>query len=296
MATARVERLRRNSGGALVRGGSSAEKHRALPIFPRMTSSLLAEVQRTADTAGLNLFGLVDAARFDACQPRERRARALRPRCGTLLVLGTGGRVFWQRYAQRGGVAAEAGESAASRLVSSGMRGVVDVLALRRVPAHPILAGDPRIAFARLAEAAGFGTISPVSGLLVHPEYGPWIAVRGAILVDGMPFGSVADASITDRFQPCCTCNRPCVSACPAHVHDGAGNQDVARCASHRHAGNCEPACGSRAACPVGAGHRDGPGEFAHRHVHPLGELRRNFGLGVWRFVPAFLRQFRPRP
>lgn len=261
-----------------------------------MTSSLLVEVQRAADSAGLNLFGLVDAARFDACQPKERRTRSLQPACGTVLVLGTGGRTFWQRYAERGGVAAEPRERDAGRFVSCGMRDVVGSLARRGVPSRAILAGDDRLAFARLAEAAGFGTISPVSGLLVHPEYGPWIAVRGAILVDGRPFGAVADASITDRFQPCCSCSRPCVSACPAHVHDGAGNQDLARCASHRHAGNCEPACSSRAACPVGASHRDGPEEFAHRHAHPLGALRRGFGLGVWRLVPTFLRQFRPRP
>jgi hypothetical protein len=126
---------------------------------------------------------------------------------------------------------------------------------------------------------------------LLYFEYGPWVALRTAILCAGQPFGAVADASIADRFQPCCSCSKPCVPACPATVHDGAGRQDLARCATHRHAGNCQSGCFSRRACPIGAEHRDGDGEHAHRHAFQLVTLQKWFGLGVWKFVPRFLRR-----
>ena len=142
-----------------------------------------------------------------------------------------------------------------------------------------------------LAEAAGFGTVSPVSGLLLHPQFGPWLRLRAAILVDGMPFGPIADASIADGFRPCCTCHRPCLDACPASVLDGLGHQDLVRCADHRHAGGCSAGCGSRMACPVGGEHRDAPpAQPVHAHTQDLRGMRRWLGLGAWRFVPAFLR------
>jgi hypothetical protein len=40
--------------------------------------------------------------------------------------------------------------------------------------------------------------------------------VWAALLVDGQPFGQVTDASLTEDFQPCCTCKQPCREAHPA--------------------------------------------------------------------------------
>ena len=281
-----------------------------------MRSSLLTEVQHRAADAGLNLFGLVDADRFDAAQTPERRVRALVPSCGTVIVVGSGGRGLWQRFANAPGSAAGAASKAASGFVATGgfqavggfanrgagmagvdgyAHGIVDGLASMlfgaSIRSRVVMSScTARLPFAKLGEAAGFGTVSPVSGLLIHPEFGPWVRVRAAVLVEGAPFGAVDDASISERFQPCCGCSRPCVAACPAGVHDGLGGSDLARCAQHRHDGNCVSNCGSRSACPVGSEHRDGPGEHAHRHTHPLRSMQRWYGFGVWRFVPGAWR------
>lgn len=289
-----------------------------------MRSSLLTEVRHRAADAGLNLFGLVDADRFDAAQTPERRVRALAPSCGTVIVVGSGGRGLWRRFAAGGGPPARRGPDAGPGFVANGGFGagggfgapggfaasgagegvadvdryahrVVDGLAAMLLGASirtRVVASSctARLPFAKLGEAAGFGTVSPVSGLLIHPEFGPWVRVRAAVLVEGAPFGAVDDASISERFQPCCGCSQPCVAACPAGVHDGMGGSDLARCAEHRHDGNCASQCGSRSACPVGSEHRDGQGEHAHRHTHPLHAMQRWFGLGVWRFVPGAWR------
>jgi hypothetical protein len=45
-----------------------------------------------------------------------------------------------------------------------------------------------------------------------------------------------------------------------------------------------------RRACPVGTEHRYATDEEAHRQAHSLFAMRKWYGLGIWRFVPRFLR------
>jgi len=257
-----------------------------------MRSQLLPRLQETAARCGLNLFGLVDAARFDRCSPCEQRLAGRMRGCGTIVVLGSGGRQLAQQFhaSRANGLPVPNADAFAA----AGLHQVAaDISALGVRNEVVELPPSPRWNTGRIAECAGFGTVSPVSGLLLHPVFGPWLRVHGVVLVEGRPFGEIEDASISDRFQPCCSCARPCVTACPAGVHDGRGHQDVSSCASHRHAGGCENLCASRNACPLGSEHRDGSDEHVHRHGFQLAALQRWFGFGVWRVVPAFLRQGR---
>ncbi len=255
-----------------------------------MRSSLLAEARANAADAGLNLFGLVDTARFDAYQAKEQRVAAFAPACGTILVLASGGRRLSEQF-QRARAASIA-EVTPSSFARAGAMRVAELLCANGIAcAFVDLDRGTRLSRGALAEAAGFGTVSPVSGLLLHPEFGPWLRVRAAILVEGMPFGAIADASIADGFRPCCTCSRPCLDACPAAVLDGMGHQDLVRCADHRQGGGCESGCGSRMACPLGGEHRDAALPLVvHSHTHDLRAMRRWLGRGAWRFVPSFLR------
>ncbi|HEB53259.1 MAG TPA: hypothetical protein ENI87_08405 [bacterium] len=253
--------------------------------------SLLASVQQSAARNGLNLFGVVDARRFDGCQPCERRARSLQPGCDTIVVLGTAGGASWRCHARNGSAVPPGLDGdGVDELAFAGAQVVADVVRRAGYPVHLVDARRPCLNFGQLAEAAGFGIVSPISGLLLHPEYGPWLRVRAAVLLHGRPFGEVPDASIADQFRPCCTCDRPCVSACPPAVHDGFGHTDRRRCAEHRHAGGCADGCSSRMACPIGSEHRDGTGLPLHAHSVGRRTMQRWFGLGWWRVVPQFLR------
>jgi hypothetical protein len=254
-------------------------------------SSLLEPLRAHAIGAGLNLFGVVDRERFDAGEPKECRVGAIDPRCGTVIVLGSGGRwlaeqrMRWATEAPRGhvpgidAIVVAATVHLAANLQERGVR-------CRMVTFD----GRHRLRAERLGEAAGFGSVSPVSGMLLHPEFGPWLRVRAVLLCEGAPFGAVADASISERFHPCCGCARPCVAACPASVHDGQGHRDLARCGTHRHKGGCAAECATRSACPLGSEHRDGPAEAVHSHTYELAALQRWLGMGVWRWVPKALR------
>lgn len=261
---------------------------RVLSLLPA-SMSLLSSLRQSAARAGLNLFGVVDARRFDPCEPRERRCASQWPECGTVVVLGTGGRGFWHHNVAHGIAGTRAAEVGDELGVAAAHR-VADALAAHSLPCRVVAPTCGTLNFLRLGEAAGFGTVSPVSGMLLHPKFGPWLRVRAALLIDGYPFGPIADASITERFQPCCTCAKPCVTACPSGVHDGQGGTDRARCAGHRHAGGCVDGCSSRRACPIGAEHGDPLDAPLHAHCAGLPTVRRAFGLGVWRMVPRFLR------
>jgi hypothetical protein len=209
----------------------------------------LVEARTEAGRVGLNAFGLVDALRFDRSQPSERRARRLMAQCGTIVVLGRGGRAAVP--------AAAAGDC---------VRNAVDEVArpLRTLGRIQAVYADevPQLSFSCLAEAAGLGTVSPVSGLLLHPEYGPWLQLCGALLIDGRPFGEIGDASIADRFNPCCGCTKPCLE--------------------------CEDVGGRRCLCPVGSEHRDV--HVAAKPAAPLPRVQSWCWTGALRMLPRFLR------
>jgi hypothetical protein len=243
-------------------------------------ATLPAALCRLAGDQGFALIGVVDAARFDAGQPRESRVTAVRPRCGTVLVLATAG-AHWRRALDGRGGRSE-------RHFARAIGAVRDWIVAHAADCSVIAPTSSRVRFECLGEAAGFGTISPVTGLLLHPTYGPWLRVRAAVLVDGHPFGAVPDASIAERFQPCLRCPQPCVEACPCGVHDGHGSSDLVRCAGHRHGGGCATGCASRRACPIGSEHAEAD-VVADAHAHGVGlaALRREQGFGWWRLVPA---------
>lgn len=270
--------------------GCFAAENKSLEVS-EFLMSLLHSVQQQASRNGLNLFGLVDAKRFDGCQPREQRADAVQPDCGTIMVLGTAGRSLWGEFQRQGRqIPQSMTDNQVDELAVAGATAVVTDLWRHGVRGQLVDARRPRINFGQLAEAAGFGIVSPVSGLLLHPEFGPWVRVRAAVLLPGQPFGAIADASITDRFRPCCSCLKPCIAACPSAVHDGMGNSDRGRCADSRHHGSCEMGCHSRMACPVGAEHADQSGPMLHAHSVGRRTMQRWYGFGWWRMVPRMFR------
>lgn len=167
---------------------------------------------------------------------------------------------------------------------------VLALLAEHGVEGRAVRPDDPHtLNFRQLAEAVGLGTISPVIGHLLHPVYGPWVSLRMALVLRGDPFEGRHAGALTD-FEPCNTCKRPCVAACPADVYRGY-RADLERCGTHRVKGGCTTGCATLRACPVGAEHRYGAEEEAWRQAYSMMRIRRWVGAGGWRFVPEWLRR-----
>jgi len=202
---------------------------------------------------GLDLVGATSLAAYDAAVRPDRALRHLAPGARSAIVIGNGGRRFWDAFRGSGsdpGVRHPL-DAYTRRVVEEVTRPLIDGQAARIV--YPFGAGTPPVSFMRLAECAGLGRPS-LLGVLVHPVYGPWIALRAAILVPAV----VTAPRPAAGFDPCPTCvERACMTACPAGAVDVSG-WDVGRCATQRSRNDdaCVSACHARFACVVGRAHR----------------------------------------
>ncbi len=206
---------------------------------------------------GINVIGAASVDAYDATLPASRTLGQLMPGARTAIVLGNGGGDLWSRF--RDFCRAHPDHEAAPDPLDRYTQLVIDDATARvfgDVPArvvYPFRFPAEPVSFMRLASVAGLGRPSLV-GVLVHPVYGPWIALRAAILV---PLVLTAPRP-ADGFDPCPTCReRACIAACPAGAVQPAG-WDIPRCATHRGGvvDPCAGRCHARVDCVLGREHR----------------------------------------
>ena len=137
---------------------------------------------------GLNLIGVASVASYDAEVGAERRLGPRLEGAQSIVVVGNGGGAFWGVY-RRLCAADPAREERPDPLddftrevVENACAPLAGPQAMRIL--FPFGFAEGAVSFTRLAVLAGLGRPS-LLGVLVHPEYGPWIALRAAILVRG---------------------------------------------------------------------------------------------------------------
>ncbi len=242
---------------------------------------------------GFNLWGIARASHFDASQCRESRLKVQAEGAGepkSVVVVGAGGRGLWDRLFEGKGLSSSRAKG--KHPIDSWSRHHLEEAAelLRReglsvCTIFPF--GKKPIDFLELAEDAGLGIVSPVVPFFLHPEYGPWVSLRGALVLSEVlePTGPLTS------FHPCSGCPAPCLEVCPVDTYLPHFPPNLAACAIHRDGGGCQGGCEVRRACPLGREHRYGPEEEAFRHSFSLKTLRRWFGLGAWKFLPEEVRR-----
>jgi hypothetical protein len=228
---------------------------------------LLSALERALAPHGLNLVGATAAAAYDACVPPEYALCRLLPDARAMIVIGNGGAEFWGAY--RAYCARhqthEGRPDPLDRFTQIVIEDVVRPLVGGEARIfYPFRFADEPVSFLRLAECAGLGRPG-LTGVLLHPVFGPWIAFRAAIAV---PFHLAAPRP-SDGFDPCPTCvERACMPACPAGAVTARG-WDIPRCAAERarDPDPCAARCHARFECVLGREHRYPADALAHHQT-----------------------------
>jgi hypothetical protein len=158
---------------------------------------------------GLNLTASCGIEAFNRRAPPGFKSDDLMPRARGVVVVGSAGRELWA--ALRRDAEAEPAIWSDPHPLDGYVGRLLDradlALAEARVGSRrfdPCLDASPSVNFRALGELAGLGSMGPF-GLLIHPEHGPWWALRGAWLVDAeVPEPRAHPA-------PCAGCHAPCV-------------------------------------------------------------------------------------
>jgi len=116
--------------------------------------------------------------------------------------------------------------------------------------------------FMKLGRIAGIG-VNSLLGILIHPKFGPWVSLRGSLITD-LKFSNY-DSPLLD-FDPCPSCSKPCISACPANTISSKG-WDWEACMNYRlKSDTCETNCTSR---------RYTEEQLAHHHKFVLKSVKK---------------------
>ena len=221
------------------------------------------------EACGLNVAGVLPRETYDAIVPEAWRVDRLLPAAASVYVIGSGGSRFYfearKAYPHSVHPLDEACEvhmtSAARTLDARGFESRALHYWERRGEGEGAFAD-----FVALARAAGLGVASRI-GLLLHPHFGPWFAIR-ALLMTARPFPSPYKSTLPIDF--CADCPAPCAEACPANAI-GSNQIDMRRCGeSRQHDERCALRCAARLACPAGAESVYPDEALAHHMSAPL--------------------------
>jgi epoxyqueuosine reductase QueG len=243
---------------------------------------LLQDIIAALAPYGLNLVGTTSVAAYDALVPVQYHVAPLLPQAQTVVVIGNGGSEFWTHF--RTYCTARPGylHERAHPLDDYTVAVIENALAPCLEQSHAVYRylypfrfwAEP-VSFMHLAQAAGLAGPS-ILGVVIHPHYGPWLALRAALLIDQELYAPPVAAG----FDPCPSCTeRTCISACPASAVSVENKWDIPACVHHRlkAESDCVDRCYARYECVYGREHRYPPDELRYHQQRSFAEMRKHF-------------------
>ncbi len=212
-------------------------------------TALLAPVQ----AMGLNVHGTLSAVDYDALAPEGLRIADVAPGAAGVLVLGNGGGALWRAFLTALGTThahlldhdhpLDTWLVEKLHTMAQGPLAPLDVI--RTVSSS--VAAPLHLNFIAVAKACGMGAPGRL-GILMHPDHGPWLALRAALFTR-VPLGSTSPL----KASPCDGCPAPCHAACHGNAVTATTDFQWRRCQAHRKLDPCcHTRCDARLACPVG--------------------------------------------
>jgi hypothetical protein len=244
----------------------------------------VAELTRALAPFGLNLIGVATPAAYDALVPTSHRLGApggASDATRAIVVIGNGGGAFWSAYRDyvrrhpEHAARAHPLDDFTTMVLEDHALPVAARMGLRPVLRLPFRETNPPLSFVHLAEAAGLGRRG-LLGVLLHPEFGPWMALRGALVVAA----AAPAARPAAGFDPCPSCReRPCLAACPGAAVAYPAGWNVPRCIAFRvdsaERNPCLDRCHARVACVYGRHHVYPSDALAHHQQRAFAVMRR---------------------
>jgi hypothetical protein len=240
-------------------------------------NKILVLVKNSGARNGLNLIGAISAELYNAAVAPHLQTAAIDAGARCIVVIGNGGGDFWRAYRRhvenqpewerREDPLDDFTRDVVEREIAPAMR----ARGLRCTVVYPFTNTAGNLHFMELGRLAGIGGPS-LLGVLIHPMYGTWIALRAALLIDQMLEGPGEGLG----FDPCPRCvSRACMPACPVSAVSEQG-WDVIKCLKHRveAAPDCGQGCYSRLRCVIGPQHRYPDDEIRHHQERALRSMR----------------------
>ena len=243
---------------------------------------LLQDISAALAPYGLNLIGAASVAAYETSVPRQYHVTTLLPQAKTLIVIGNGGGDFWTAfrsyYEARPGYLRAHEHPLDDYTVEIIEQTLTPILGRSNAAyryLYPFHFWREPVSFMHLARVAGIAGPS-ILGVVIHPEYGPWLALRAAILIDQ----ELSATPVADGFDPCPSCTeRACISACPAQAISWEKGWDISACVRHRlkEASDCTDRCHARYDCVYGRAHRYPPDELHYHQQRSFATMRKYF-------------------
>jgi hypothetical protein len=228
--------------------------------------------------AGFNLFGITPVSDYNRLVAEKNRISSPLP-FKNLVIFGSGGKYFWEIFRKF----LESPPGAFLNSSEDPIDNYTEMVANQLLSQYPELTDclfpfkrqEIFIDYQKLAVCSGLGHLSPYIKLVLHPQFGSWISLRGVFLT-----GSDLQASGPLQTPvPCSDCSKPCLSVCPVNAVS-TETFDFTVCAAYRdQETDCLSHCHVRKACIIGPEHAYSSEEGLHRNRASLKSIRSYFNL-----------------
>ncbi len=241
--------------------------------------AVLQRLKSISRDSGFNITQTITARDYDEVVAENRQVSDLLPGARSITLIGFGGNAFWNtfsNYLKSNPDFKERDENLIdnySLMIFEELSGVLNENGVMHRAVFPFGEDGTLMDFVKLGERSGAGVRS-LLGILLHPEHGPWISLRGALLTD---LELSRYDSPLEGFAPCPSCHKPCISACPASTISEKG-WDWESCMAFRLAEDtCSSSCASRRACPYGKDRQYSEEQMAYHHRFVLKSVKKYF-------------------
>jgi len=229
--------------------------------------------------AGFNIVLRARSSEYDKLINHSKKISSIFPGAESIILVGFAGNKFWPKFNSYIDNNPEFKESNPdlidnyTELVFEEATEILNNGDIKSTYMFPFGEDAVQLDFMKLGELCGAGVRS-LLGILLHPKYGTWMSLRGAVVTDHV--FETYDEPIRD-FTPCPPCDKPCIGACPVHTISDAG-WDWESCMKFRISDDtCSKSCASRLACPYGAEERYTHPQLAYHHDHVLKSIKKYY-------------------